>query len=218
MKVLLKEDVSNLGYAGEVMDVADGYGRNFLIPQGMAVKATPGVLTAAKTWRERAKVRLSELRKEHEALAERISEARLNFHAKAGESGKLYGSVTTNEIVDTLNAELGTSIDRRSVVGEPLRQLGEHQVTVRLSRDYQPQIMVYIHPEGEIEAVEEVEEEDFAEAEVDAEAEFDMEVEDSAEVEEEIDEVEEESEEAEEETAETDDSSEEASEASEETE
>lgn len=194
MKVLLKEDVSNLGYAGEVMDVADGYGRNYLIPQGMAVKATPGVLTAAKAWRDRAKVRLAELRKEHEALAERISEAKLNFHARAGETGKLYGSVTTNEIVDALNAELGTSIDRRSVVGEPLRQLGEHQVTVRLSRDYQPQIMVYIHPEGD---VEEVEEAVVAEADVEVEAEVEDEVE---------------SEEVVDETAETDDSLEEASE------
>lgn len=196
MKVLLKEDVSNLGYAGEVMDVADGYGRNYLIPQGMAVKATPGVLTAAKAWRDRAKVRLAELRKEHEALAERISEAKLNFHARAGETGKLYGSVTTNEIVDALNAELGTSIDRRSVVGEPLRQLGEHQVTVRLSRDYQPQIMVYIHPEGDVEEVE-LEEEVVAEADVEVEAEVEDEVE---------------SEEVVDETAETDDSLEEASE------
>lgn len=152
MKVLLKEDVSNLGYAGEVMEVADGYGRNYLIPQGMAVKATPGVLTAAKVWRERAKVRLAELRKEHEALSERISGVKLTFHARAGETGKLYGSVTTNDIVDALNKELGTTVDRRSVIGEPLRQLGEHQVTVRLSRDYQPQVMVYIHPEGEKEA------------------------------------------------------------------
>ncbi len=158
MKVLLKEDVSNLGYAGEVMEVANGYGRNYLIPQGMAIKATPGALTSAKAWRERAKVRLAELRKEHEALSERISEVRLVFHAKAGESGKLYGSVTTNDVVDALNAELGTAVDRRSIVGEPLRQLGDHQVTVRLSRDYQPQVMVTIHREGEVEETAEMEE------------------------------------------------------------
>ncbi|MFZ0546582.1 MAG: 50S ribosomal protein L9 [Candidatus Promineifilaceae bacterium] len=188
MKVLLKEDVSNLGYAGEVMDVADGYGRNYLIPQGMAVKATPGVLTSAKVWRERAKVRLAELRKEHEALAERISGAKLVFYARAGDTGKLYGSVTTNDVVDALNKELGTNVDRRAVVGESLRQLGEHQVTVRLSRDYQPQVMVYIHPEGE-EPVEVVEEEVVAEVEVEGEtvevevAEIEAEVEEAAEVE-----------------------------------
>lgn len=178
MKVLLKEDVSNLGYAGEVMEVADGYGRNYLIPQGMAVKATPGVLTSAKAWRERAKVRLAELRKEHEALAERISGAKLVFHARAGESGKLYGSVTTNDVVDALNKELGTTVDRRSVIGEPLRQLGEHQVTVRLSRDYQPQVMVYIHPEGEKVAAPVIDEAPYAEEEALAEDEYEMEMED----------------------------------------
>jgi large subunit ribosomal protein L9 len=194
MKVLLKEDVSNLGYAGEVMEVANGYGRNYLIPQGMAVKATPGVLTSAKAWRERAKVRLNELRKEHEALAERISDVKLVFHARAGETGKLYGSVTTNDVVDALNKALGTTVDRRSIVGEPLRQLGEHQVTVRLSRDYQPQVMVYIHPEGDQEPVEEEPVEE-AEAAMEAEAEVEVEAE--------IEAVEEET--AEEETAETED-------------
>lgn len=193
MKVLLKEDVSNLGYAGEVMDVADGYGRNYLIPQGMAVKATPGVLSAAKTWRDRAKVRLAELRKEHEALSERITQTHLVFHARAGESGKLYGSVTTNDVVDALNKELGTSVDRRAVVGEPLRQLGEHQVTVRLSRDYQPQVVVHIHPEGDEVVVEEEEA-----AEVEAEVEADVEAEADFE-----DEVEAEAEDADEESAET---------------
>jgi large subunit ribosomal protein L9 len=192
MKVLLKEDVSNLGYAGEVMEVANGYGRNYLIPQGMAVKATPGVLTSAKAWRERAKVRLNELRKEHEALSERISDVKLVFHARAGETGKLYGSVTTNDVVDALNKALGTTVDRRSIVGEPLRQLGEHQVTVRLSRDYQPQVMVYIHPEGDQEPVEE---EPVEEAEAAMEAEVEVEAE--------IEAVEEET--AEEETAETED-------------
>jgi large subunit ribosomal protein L9 len=194
MKVLLKEDVSNLGYAGEVMEVANGYGRNYLIPQGMAVKATPGVLTSAKAWRERAKVRLNELRKEHEALAERISDVKLVFHARAGETGKLYNSVTTNDVVDALNKALGTTVDRRSIVGEPLRQLGEHQVTVRLSRDYQPQVMVYIHPEGDQEPVEEEPVEE-AEAAMEAEAEVEVEAE--------IEAVEEET--AEEETAETED-------------
>jgi large subunit ribosomal protein L9 len=180
MKVLLKEDVSNLGYAGEVTEVADGYGRNYLIPQGLAVKATPGVLAAAKAWRERAKIRLAELRKEHEALSDRISGTRLTFYARAGESGKLYGSVTTNEIVDALNKELGMTVDRRSIVGDPLRQLGEHHVTVRLSRDYHPHVTVNILPEGETEPVEE---EFFAEAEVEEEmADYEEELEEVEEV------------------------------------
>ena len=99
MKVLLKEDIDNLGYAGEVMSVADGYGRNYLIPQGKAVKASPSVLKQAHVWRERAAVRMVELKKEHEALAARIAEARLEFTARAGETGKLYGSITTADVV-----------------------------------------------------------------------------------------------------------------------
>lgn len=150
MKVLLKKDVDNLGYAGEVVNVADGYGRNYLVPRDLAVKATPSVLKEAAAWRERAASRMAEMRKEHRALAERITEAHLVFTARAGETGKLYGSITTNDIVEELNKELGTELDRRTVVGEPLRQLGEHMVSVRLSRDFQPQVKVIIHPEGEL--------------------------------------------------------------------
>jgi large subunit ribosomal protein L9 len=155
MKVLLKEDVDNLGYAGEVMTVADGYGRNYLIPRGLAVKASSSVLRSAEKWRERAAVRMAELQKEHEALSERLEAAELVFIARAGETGKLYGSVTTADIVDKLNEELGTEIERRQIVGGSLRQLGENKVTVRLSRDFQPQITVTIEPFEEEEPEEE---------------------------------------------------------------
>lgn len=155
MKVLLKEDVDHLGYAGEVLEVADGYGRNFLIPRGFAVKASPSVLRQARSWRERAATRLEELRREHEALSERITATSLNFYARAGETGKLYGSVTNADVTDQLNEELGTNIDRHLVSGGPLRQLGDHSVTVKLSRDYQPQLIVHIHPFTDVEETEE---------------------------------------------------------------
>lgn len=160
MKVLLKQDVDNLGYAGEVMKVADGFGRNYLIPKGLAVRATPSVLKEASNWRERAAARMDEIRKEHEALSARIVHTHLNFTARAGETGKLYGSITTADIIDQLNKNLGTEIDRKTVMGGPLRQLGEHHVTIRLGRDYNPQVTVYIHPhdESEIEASEAEEE------------------------------------------------------------
>lgn len=163
MKVLLKEDVDNLGYAGEVMDVADGYGRNFLIPQELAVKATKSVLKQAGAWRERAAARMVELQKEHEELAARISDVGLEFTARAGETGKLYGSITTADVIEQLNEALGTDIDRRKVVGGPLRQLGEHDVTIRLSRDFQPQVKVTINQFEEEEEVEEEEVEEVAE-------------------------------------------------------
>lgn len=144
MKVLLKEDVNNLGYAGEVMEVADGYGRNYLIPRGIAVKVTPSVLKSAETWRDRAAIRMQEVKKEHKALAERIEVTTLEFIARAGDTGKLYGSITTADIVEQLNEVLGTEIDRKIIISDPLRQLGEHQVTVRLSRDFQPAVTVFV--------------------------------------------------------------------------
>lgn len=164
MKVLLKEDVDNLGYAGEVMEVADGYGRNYLIPNGLAVKATSGVLKQAKAWREQATIRMNELRKEHEALASKIEGTNLVFEARAGETGKLYGSVTTADIADQLIQELGIEIDRRNIASDPIRQLGEHQVTVRLSRDYSPSVNVFVHPFSEEEEEEEIEAEALEEA------------------------------------------------------
>lgn len=150
MKVLLKEDVYNLGYAGEVHTVADGYGRNYLIPQGLAVKATPNVLKQAEVWRKRAEARRESLREEYEALSARVSDLRLTFKARASESGKLFGSVTTTQIADAMNEELGTDIDRRNVGVEPLRRLGEHKVVVRLSGEFQPELTVVIEPEGAV--------------------------------------------------------------------
>ncbi|GMQ78050.1 MAG: hypothetical protein BMS9Abin02_0547 [Anaerolineae bacterium] len=146
MKILLKQDVINLGYAGEVIDVADGYGRNYLLPQGLAVKATDGVLKEADVWRQRAAVRVSEIREENEALSAEISKTKLVFNARAGETGKLYGSITTADIAEKMNQQLGTEIDRRIISSQPLRQLGEHRVTVKLGRDFHPQVTVFIHP------------------------------------------------------------------------
>ncbi len=148
MKVLLKQDVDNIGLAGEVHKVSNGYGRNFLLPQGMAVIASPGMLKQADGWRRKAEAHREELRQEYQALATRIENVRLTFTARAGETGKLYGSVTTSQIADALNEELGTEVDRRKVGVEPLRQLGEHKVVVRLSGDYQPEVTVVIENEA----------------------------------------------------------------------
>jgi large subunit ribosomal protein L9 len=150
MKVLLKQDIDNIGLAGEVHKVSNGYGRNFLLPQGLAVVASPSMMKQAEAWRKKAEARRAEIRAEYEALASQIEAVRLTFTARAGETGKLYGSITTTQIADDLNAQLGTDIDRRKVGIEPLRQLGEHKVVVRLSGDFQPEITVVIeNEEGE---------------------------------------------------------------------
>ncbi|MCA9922021.1 MAG: 50S ribosomal protein L9 [Anaerolineales bacterium] len=156
MKVLLKEDVDNLGFAGEVHHVADGFGRNFLLPKGLAVSATPGMMKQAEVWRKKAETRREEIRAEFEALAAKVSGVRLAFTARAGENGKLYGSITTAQVADEMNQTLGTEIDRRKVGIEPLRQLGEHKVVVRLSGEFQPELTVVITSEEEDVATEAV--------------------------------------------------------------
>jgi large subunit ribosomal protein L9 len=159
MKLLLKEDVENLGLAGEVCEVANGYGRNYLIPQGYAVKATPGVMNQAEIWRKKAEARRAEQRAEYESLAARIEEVTLTYEARAGSTGKLYGSITTAQVADDLNEALGTELDRRKIGVEPLRSLGEHKVIVRLSAEFQPNVTVIINSEeGEELVVEEIEE------------------------------------------------------------
>jgi large subunit ribosomal protein L9 len=147
MQVLLKEDVENLGHAGEVHKVAPGYGRNYLIPKNLAVKATPKTLKQAAAWRKKAEAHRAEIKAEYESLAAQITELTLHFKARAGESGRLYGSVTTSQITDKMNQLLGADIDRRKVGEEPLRQLGSHQVVVRLSGDFQPELTVIVEPE-----------------------------------------------------------------------
>ncbi len=119
------------------------------------------MLKEAGVWRQRAAVRVSEIRKENEALSAEISNANLVFNARAGETGKLYGSITTADIAEKMNQQLGTEIDRRIITSQPLRQLGEHRVTIKLGRDFHPQITVFIHPletkDEEVEEVAEVE-------------------------------------------------------------
>jgi large subunit ribosomal protein L9 len=147
MQVLLKEDVENLGFAGEVHKVAPGYGRNYLIPKNLAIKATPKTLKQAEAWRKKAEAHRAEIKAEYEALAAQVSELTLHFKARAGENGRLYGSVTTSQITDMMNEVLGTEIDRRKVGDEALRQLGSHQIVVRLSGDFQPELTVIVERE-----------------------------------------------------------------------
>lgn len=172
MKVLLKEDIENIGLAGEVHKVADGFGRNFLLPKGMAVVASPSMMKQAVAWRRKAEARRAEIRAEYEALSAKVEGVRLTFTARAGETGKLYGSITTSQIADDLNEQLGTEIDRRKVGVEPMRQLGEHKVVVRLSGEFQPELTVVIEnedgetgPVAEEEVIEVIEEVETAEAE-----------------------------------------------------
>lgn len=149
MKVLLIEDVYKLGRAGDVKRVAAGYGRNFLLPQGLAVLATPGALKQADQIKQAAAARRTVRNEEMQDVAEQLSEVVLTFPAKASETGKLYGSVTTQMIADALSEEIGVEIERRQIDSQPLRSLGEHRVEIRLTVDLVPEITVIVHREGE---------------------------------------------------------------------
>lgn len=149
MKVLLIKDVYKLGHAGDVKKVADGFGRNFLIPQGLAVLATAGALTTVDKIRAKAAVARAALNQEMSGLAEQLEGVELSFVSKAGETGKLYGSITSQMIADALNEKLGTKIERHQVEAEPIRNLGEHTATVRLTIDLNPKIKVFVTREGE---------------------------------------------------------------------
>ncbi len=160
MKVLLIKDVHKLGRAGDIKKVADGYGRNFLIPQGLAVLATAGAIRQADHIRSVADERRQKLNNEMSWIAEKIQGLKVNFYSKAGETGKLYGSVTTQMIAEALTSKLGTEIDRRMVDVQPIRNLGEHKATIRLTVDLTPEISVFVYREGEVqkETVEELDE------------------------------------------------------------
>lgn len=149
MKILLLKDVYKLGRAGEVKKVAAGYGRNYLIPQGLAVLATPGALQQAEYIREKAAAQRDALNKEMSGIAEKMEGLVLTFPAKASETDKLYGSITTHLIAETLSEKTGVEIFRRQIDSQPLRMLGEHKVPVRLTVDLIPEITVIVYREGE---------------------------------------------------------------------
>jgi large subunit ribosomal protein L9 len=149
MKVLLIHDVYKLGRAGDVKRVADGYGRNYLIPHGLAVLATEGALKQAEYIRENANQQRAVLNKEMEAVANKLDGVWVAFGARASETGKLYGSVTTQMIADALTKKAGVEVIRRQVDAQPLRNLGNYEVGIRLTVDLIPMVTVIVHREGE---------------------------------------------------------------------
>jgi large subunit ribosomal protein L9 len=149
MKVLLLKDVFKLGRAGDVKRVADGYGRNYLMPQGLAVLATPGALKQVERIKVQATIQRDALNEELGAVAEQLNGTVLTFTARASETGKLYGSITTQMIAESITEKIGVEINRRQVYSQPLRILGEHKVEVRLTVDLVPEVMVIINSEGD---------------------------------------------------------------------
>jgi large subunit ribosomal protein L9 len=158
MKVLLIKDVYKLGHAGDIKRVADGYGRNYLIPQRMAILATPGAQRMAEGIRTKANARRTVLNEEMTTVAESLKDLTLTFSSKAGDTGKLYGSITTDMIAEAIKEKTGNPIDRHQIVAQPIRSLGEHVARVHLTVDLTPEIKVIVFREGEAEPGSEPEE------------------------------------------------------------
>jgi large subunit ribosomal protein L9 len=144
MQVILREDIDKLGKIGDLVKVADGYARNYLVPSKKAIEATPKNLNAMEHAKKMVSDRLRKLKKEAVADAENIKALAITIKAKTGEEGKLFGSVTTMDIVEAAQA-LGVVIDKRKIVlEEPIKRLGDYTVTVKLHGDITAEFKVSV--------------------------------------------------------------------------
>jgi len=144
MKIILREDVENLGKAGEVVKVADGYGRNYLIPRQLALPADVRNMKALEHDRMVIETRAKKARKTAEGIAASISGMSLSISARAGEEGKLFGAVTSRDIAEALDAK-GIKVDRKAVqLEEPIKQLGDFKVKIRIAAEVVPEISVSV--------------------------------------------------------------------------
>ncbi len=149
MKVLLLEDVYKLGRAGDVKKVAPGYARNYLMPQGLVVLATPGAVKQAGRIQKHGEVKRAKVNKELGGVAEQLEGKRFLFAAKASETRRLYGSINTQMIAEKVSEEIGVTVEAKQIESQPLRMIGKHDISVRLTVDLIPKIEIIVHREGE---------------------------------------------------------------------
>ncbi len=148
MEIILREDVDNLGSRGDMVKVADGYARNFLLPQKKAVMATDSNRKIVEQEKEAHVRRDAKLKTEFEAQAKLVNGTVISISQRVGENDQLFGSVTAQNIADQLELK-GFQIERRKIqLDEPIRTLGEHKVTIRLHRDVTAEVTVNVMKEG----------------------------------------------------------------------
>lgn len=159
MKVILTDNLPKLGEVGDVCEVADGYARNYLLPQGFAIVATEGTLSQVENLKRQEAHRRKRVRGDATALKEALEELTLAFEAKVGETGRLYGSITSTDIAERIEEVTGQEVDRRKIVlDNPLRELGKFEVPVRLLPEVIAHLTVTVEPEEEEVLPEEVRE------------------------------------------------------------
>lgn len=151
MKVILKEDVKNLGIIGAIVNVADGYGRNYLIPRDLAVEANPKNLKQFEHEKKIILAKAEKVKASARDLSEKISELSIVIEAKAGDEDKLFGSVTTMDIADAISKQ-GIEIDKRKIIlEEPIKRLGSYDVAVKVHQDVTATVKVEVKQEGSTE-------------------------------------------------------------------
>jgi large subunit ribosomal protein L9 len=149
MEIILKEDVTNLGHRGDVVKVAEGYGRNFLLPKKLAIEANAGNRAVIEQMKQSAVRKSAKEKTDAEAQVAQLNQIELVFTRKVGENDHLFGSVTSSEIAHEIEAK-GFTIDRRKIVlEEPLRQLGEFHVPVKLHREVTAHVKVTVKSDAE---------------------------------------------------------------------
>ncbi len=145
MRIILQKPVGKLGAPGDVVEVADGYARNYLVPRGLALKAEKGALKHAESLKRAHVSRISKQKVEFEALASNLIATGLRVAARAGEEGKLFGSVTAADIAEAIKAQAGIAVDRKDVrLDEPIRSLGAHEVHVHLFHEVDAVVTVEV--------------------------------------------------------------------------
>jgi large subunit ribosomal protein L9 len=148
MKIILQREVEKLGGPGEVVEVADGYARNYLIPRGLANPASKGAIKHAERLRQAHQKRVSRAATEAREMAERLSAAPVRIRAKAGGEGKLFGSITVADLAEELEKVAGNPIDRRRIhLPDPIRSVGTHEVVVHLHPEVNATVTVEVLPQ-----------------------------------------------------------------------
>ena len=149
MKVILQKTVERLGDPGDVADVADGYARNYLIPRGLAIKAEKGAVRHAERLKRAHETRIKARKGEFESLAARLIQAPVVVRARAGEEGKLFGSVTAADVAEAVSTQAGVAVDRKDVhLDEPIRSVGTHEVRIHLVPEVDPVLTIDVHPQA----------------------------------------------------------------------
>jgi large subunit ribosomal protein L9 len=149
LKVILQKTVERLGDPGDVADVADGYARNYLIPRGLAIRAEKGAVRHAQSLKRSHEVRTNARKGEFEALASRLLQEPIVVLARAGEEGKLFGSVTAADVAEAVSAQAGVTIDRKDVhLDEPIRSVGTHEVRIHLFPEVDPVLTVDVQAQA----------------------------------------------------------------------